>query len=84
MIMDSEAHDLFDGLIDPWGEAKATSFLRSLVAEQRVRFSRQSHTFMTQLVVNLAMQLIVDGYVHRTWSAFKEKKAPIRFCHDKS
>src|SRR6266481_2290236 len=32
MIMDLEAHDLFAGLIDLWGEQKATSFLRSLVA----------------------------------------------------
>jgi iron(III) transport system substrate-binding protein len=78
MIMDSEAHDLFAGLIDLWGEAKATSFLKSLASEQRVRFSRQSHTFMTQLVATGEHDLIVDGYVHNA-VAFKEKKAPIDF-----
>ena len=78
MIMDLEAHDLFAGLIDLWGETKATSFLRSLVAEQKVRFSRQSHTFMTQLVATGEHDLIVDGYVHNA-VAFKEKKAPIDF-----
>ena len=78
MIMDLEAHDLFAGLIDLWGEAKATNFLRSLVAEQKVRFSRQSHTFMTQLVATGEHDLIVDGYVHNA-VAFKEKKAPIDF-----
>ena len=78
MIMDSEAHDLFIGLIDLWGEAKATSFLKSLASEQRVRFSRQSHTFMTQLVATGEHDLIVDGYVHNA-VAFKEKKAPIDF-----
>src|SRR5437016_5363223 len=78
MIMDLEAHDLFAGLIDLWGEPKATSFLRSLVAEQKVRFSRQSHTFMTQLVATGEHDLIVDGYVHNA-VAFKEKKAPIDF-----
>jgi iron(III) transport system substrate-binding protein len=78
MIIDLEAHDLFAGLIDLWGEAKATSFLRSLVAEQKVRFSRQSHTFMTQLVATGEHDLIVDGYVHNA-VAFKEKKAPVDF-----
>jgi ABC-type Fe3+ transport system substrate-binding protein len=78
MIMDLEAHDLFAGLIDLWGEQKATSFLRSLVAEQKVRFSRQSHTFMTQLVATGEHDLIVDGYVHNG-VAFKEKKAPVNF-----
>jgi iron(III) transport system substrate-binding protein len=78
MIMDLEAHDLLAGLIDLWGEQKATSFLRSLVAEQRVRFSRQSHTFMTQLVATGEHDLIVDGYVHNA-VAFKEKKAPVDF-----
>jgi iron(III) transport system substrate-binding protein len=78
MIMDLEAHDLFAGLIDLWGEQKATSFLRSLVTEQKVRFSRQSHTFMTQLVATGEHDLIVDGYVHNA-VAFKEKKAPVDF-----
>ena len=78
MIMDLEAHDLLAGLIDLWGEQKATSFLRSLVTEQKVRFSRQSHTFMTQLVATGEHDLIVDGYVHNA-VAFKEKKAPVDF-----
>lgn len=78
MIMDLEAHDLFAGLIDLWGEAKATNFLKSLVAEQKIQFSRQSHTFMTQLVATGEHDLIVDGYVHNA-VAFKEKAAPIDF-----
>jgi iron(III) transport system substrate-binding protein len=78
MIMDLEAHDLFAGLIDLWGEAKATSFLKSLAAEQKVRFSRQSHTCVTQLVATGEHDLIVDGYVHNA-VAFKERKAPIDF-----
>ena len=78
MIMDMEAHDLLAGLIDLWGESKATSFLRSLATEQKVRFSRQSHSFMTQLVATGEHDLIVDGYVHNA-VAFKEKAAPIDF-----
>ena len=78
MIMDLEAHDLFAGLIDLWGESKATSFLKSLVTEQKVTFSRQSHTFMTQLVATGEHDLIVDGYVHNG-VAFKEKRAPVNF-----
>lgn len=78
MIMDIEAHDLLAGLIDLWGEAKATSFLKSLAVEQKVQFSRQSHTFMTQLVATGENDLIVDGYVHNA-VAFKEKKAPVDF-----
>ena len=30
MIMDMEAHDLLAGLIDLWGESKATAFLRQV------------------------------------------------------
>jgi iron(III) transport system substrate-binding protein len=78
MIMDMEAHDLLAGLIDLWGEAKATDFLRRLAGEQRVRFSRQSHTFMTQLVATGEHDIIVDGYVHNAVS-FKERGAPIDF-----
>ncbi len=78
MIMDIEAHDLLAGLIDLWGEAKATSFLRSLATEQRVRFSRQSHAFMTQLVATGEHDLIVDGYIHNA-VALKEKGAPVDF-----
>jgi iron(III) transport system substrate-binding protein len=64
MIMDAEAHDLLAGLIELWGEAKATSFLKRLVEEQKLTFSRQSHTFMTQLVAAGEHDLIVDGYAH--------------------
>jgi iron(III) transport system substrate-binding protein len=78
MIMDMEAHDLLAGLIDLWGENKATAFLRRLASEQRVRFSRQSHSFMTQLVATGEHDLIVDGYVHNA-VAFKEKAAPLDF-----
>src|SRR6202008_4968611 len=45
LLMDSEAHDLLAGLIDLWGEAKATAFLKQIAQEQKVTFSRQSHTF---------------------------------------
>lgn len=78
MIMDMEAHDLLAGLIDLWGESRATTFLRRLASEQKVRFSRQSHSFMTQLVATGEHDLIVDGYVHNA-VAFKEKAAPIDF-----
>jgi iron(III) transport system substrate-binding protein len=78
MIMDMEAHDLLAGLIDLWGESKATAFLRRLASEQKVRFSRQSHAFMTQLVATGEHDLIVDGYVHNA-VAFKEKAAPVDF-----
>ncbi len=76
--MDVEAHDLFAGLIDLWGEAKASAFLKSLAAEQNVRFERQSHTFMTQLVASGEYDLIVDGYIHNA-VALKEKGAPIDY-----
>jgi iron(III) transport system substrate-binding protein len=78
LLMDGEAHDLLAGLIDLWGEAKATSFLRQLVQEQRVTFARQSHTFMTQLVATGERDVIVDGYVHNA-VALKEKGAPIDY-----
>src|SRR5215510_13557806 len=78
MIMDMEAHDLLAGLIDLWGESKATAYLRRLASEQKVRFSRQSHAFMTQLVATGEHDLIVDGYVHNA-VAFKEKAAHVDF-----
>src|SRR5262245_64339324 len=78
MIMDMEAHDLLAGLIDLWGESKATAYLRRLASEQKVRFSRQSHAFMTQLVATGEHDLIVDGYVHNA-VAFKEKAEPVDF-----
>jgi iron(III) transport system substrate-binding protein len=78
LLMDAEAHDLLAGLIDLWGEAKATSFLRQVVQEQKVTLSRQSHTFMTQLVATGEHDVIVDGYVHNA-VALKEKGAPIDY-----
>jgi iron(III) transport system substrate-binding protein len=78
LLMDGEAHDLLAGLIDLWGEAKATSFLKQLVQEQKVTFARQSHTFMTQLVATGERDVIVDGYVHNA-VALKEKGAPIDY-----
>lgn len=78
MIMDAEAHDLLAGLIDLWGESKASSFLKRLTVEQRVRFSRQSHTFMTQLVASGEYDLIVDGYIHNA-VALRERGAPIDY-----
>lgn len=78
MIMDVEAHDLLAGLIDLWGQEKAVAYLRRLATEQAVRFSRQSHTFMTQLVAAGEHDLIVDGYIHNA-VAMKAKRAPIEF-----
>jgi len=78
LIMDAEAYDLLAGLIDLWGETKATSFLRQIAQDQKVTFSRQSHTFMTQLVATGEHDVIVDGYVHNA-VALKEKGAPIDY-----
>lgn len=78
LIMDAEAHDLLAGLIDLWGEAKATSFFRQIAHDQNVTFSRQSHTFMTQLVATGEHDVIVDGYMHNA-VALKEKGAPIDY-----
>jgi len=78
LLMDGEAHDLLAGLIDLWGEAKATSYLRQIAQEQKVLLTRQSHTFMTQLVATGERDVIVDGYVHNA-VAFKEKGAPIDY-----
>jgi iron(III) transport system substrate-binding protein len=78
LIMDGEAHDLLAGLVDLWGEAKATNFLRQIAQDQRVTLSRQSHTFMTQLVATGEHDVIVDGYVHNA-IALKEKGAPIDY-----
>ena len=78
MIMDAEAHDLLAGLIDLWGETRATQFLQQLVDAQKVRFARQSHTFMTQLVAAGEYDLIVDGYVHNAVK-LKSEGAPIDF-----
>ncbi|MGH7871561.1 MAG: ABC transporter substrate-binding protein [Candidatus Binatia bacterium] len=78
LLMDAEAHDLLAGLIDLWGEAKATGFLRQIAQEQKVTLSRQSHTFMTQLVATGEHDVIVDGYVHNA-VALKEKGAPIDY-----
>ena len=76
LIMDAEDHDFLAGLIDLWGEAKATSFLKQIAQEQQVVFSRQSHTFMTQLVATGEHDVIVDGYVHNA-VALTGKGAPI-------
>ena len=78
LLMDAEAHDLLAGLIDLWGEAKATTFLRQIAQDQKVTFSRQSHTFMTQFVATGEHDVIVDGYVHNA-VALKEKGAPIDY-----
>ena len=78
MIMDVEAHNLFAGLIDLWGQGRAVDFFRKLSVEQEVSFSRQSHAFMTQLVATGEHDLIVDGYIHNA-VAMKEKGAPIEF-----
>jgi iron(III) transport system substrate-binding protein len=76
LIIDAEDRDLLAGLIDLWGEAKATSFLSQITQEQKVTLSRQSHTFMTQLVATGEHDAIVDGYVHNA-VALKGKGAPI-------
>ena len=78
MIIDAEDHDLLAGLIDLWGEAKATSFLKQIAQDQKATFSRQSHTFMTQLVASGEHDVIVDGYVHNA-VALKGKGAPIDY-----
>ena len=78
LLMDAEAHDLLAGLIDLWGESKATGFLRQIAQDQKVTFARQSHTFMTQLVATGEHDVIVDGYVHNA-VALKEKGAPIDY-----
>jgi iron(III) transport system substrate-binding protein len=78
MIMDNTAHDLLAGLIDLWGEAKAAAFLKRLADEQKVTLSRQSHTFMTQLVAAGEHDLIVDGYAHNGVK-LKSEGAPIDF-----
>jgi iron(III) transport system substrate-binding protein len=78
LVMDAEDHDLLAGLIDLWGEAKATGFLKQIAQEQKVTFSRQSHTFMTQLVATGEHDVIVDGYVHNA-VALKGKSAPIDY-----
>ncbi len=78
LVMDAEDHDLLAGLIDLWGEAKATGFLKQIAEEQKVTFSRQSHTFMTQLVATGEHDVIVDGYVHNA-VALKGKSAPIGY-----
>ena len=79
LIMDAEDHDLLAALIDLWGEAKATSFLSQIAQEQKVTLSRQSHTFMTQLVATGEHDAIVDGYVHNA-VALKGKSAPIDYA----
>ncbi|HEX9455134.1 MAG TPA: extracellular solute-binding protein [Candidatus Binatia bacterium] len=78
LVMDAEDHDLLAGLIDLWGEAKATGFLKQIAQEQKVTLSRQSHTFMTQLVATGEHDAIVDGYVHNA-VALKGKSAPIDY-----
>jgi len=78
MIMDAEAHDLFAGLIDLWGQEKAVNFFKRLAGEQKVQVSRQSHTFMTQLVAAGEHDLIVDGYMHNA-VAIKKIGAPIEY-----
>lgn len=78
LVMDAESYDLLAGLIDLWGEAKATTFLKKISHEQKVTFSRQSHTFMTQLVATGEHDVIVDGYVHNG-VALKKKGAPLDY-----
>ncbi len=79
LIIDAEDYDLLAGLIDLWGEARATAFLGQIAQEQKVTLSRQSHTFMTQLVATGEHDAIVDGYVHNA-VALKGKGAPIDYA----
>ena len=78
MIMDMEAHDLLAGLIDLWGESKATAFLRQ--AGERTESATVEAIPLIHDPAGRTGEhdLIVDGYVHNA-VAFKEKAAPLDF-----
>ena len=62
LIMDAEDHDLLAGLHRFCGaKAKPAAFLKQIAQEQKTTFSRQSHTFMTQLVATGEHDVIIDG-----------------------
>jgi len=79
LVMDAEGYDWFAGMIDLWGEAKASDFLKKLTHEQDLKFlTGGSHTHMTQLVAAGEHDLLIDGYVHNAVD-LKSKAAPINY-----
>lgn len=79
LMMDAEGYDWFAGIIDLWGEEKASQYLKRLTQEQELKFQTGgSHTHMTQLVAAGEHDLLIDGYVHNGVD-LKSKGAPIDF-----
>jgi len=79
LVMDAEGYDWFAGMIDLWGEAKASGFLKKLTQDQDLKFlTGGSHTHMTQLVAAGEHDLLIDGYVHNAVD-LRSKAAPINY-----
>src|ERR1700757_475676 len=79
LVMDAEGYDWFAGMIDLWGEAKASGFLKRLTQDQDLKFlTGGSHTHMTQLVAAGEHDLLIDGYVHNAVD-LRSKAAPINY-----
>jgi len=79
LVLDAEGYDWFAGIIDLWGEEKASQYLKRLTQEQKLKFQTGgSHTHMTQLVAAGEHDLLIDGYVHNAVD-LKSKGAPIDF-----
>jgi iron(III) transport system substrate-binding protein len=77
LLLDSDAHDWFAGMIDLLGEAKAAAFLRTLVTENGLTLKR-NHSLLTQLVAAGEHDLLIDGYIHNAVE-YKTKRAPIDY-----
>jgi iron(III) transport system substrate-binding protein len=77
LVLDSDAHDWFAGLIDLMGESKAAAFLRKLVTEQGLKLKR-NHSLITQLTAAGEHDLFIDGYIHNAVE-FKTKGAPVDY-----
>jgi iron(III) transport system substrate-binding protein len=77
LVLDSDAHDWFAGMIDLMGETKAAAFLRKLVTEQGLKLKR-NHSLLTQLTAAGEHDLLIDGYIHNAVE-YKTKRAPVDF-----
>jgi iron(III) transport system substrate-binding protein len=77
LLLDSDAHDWFAGIIDLMGESKAAAYLRRLVTENGLTLKR-NHSLLTQLTAAGEHDLLIDGYIHNAVE-YKNKRAPIDF-----
>ena len=74
--MDREEYDIYAGMIDVMGQAKANALLKRLRGGAASLTLKRGHTLISQLVAAGEHDLFVDGYVQNAVQ-LKAAKAPI-------